>query len=87
MHANFPDAVVVSEWEDFDIVLDVCTPALEDLPDIRHAVRFCLCIENHIGKDSYWLIHSLCVLLLSRIVPCVCGCGCVCVCARACVFV
>jgi hypothetical protein len=30
VHANFPDAVVISEWEDFDVVLDVCVPGLQE---------------------------------------------------------
>lgn len=37
-HASFPDAVVVTDWLDFDLVLDACVPGLEDQPDMRHAV-------------------------------------------------
>jgi hypothetical protein len=50
VHANFPDAVVISEWQDFDLVLDVCVPGLEDQPDIRHAVLHGLFAG---GRQSY----------------------------------
>ena len=39
VHASFPDAVVITEWEDFDVVLDTCVPGLDDQPDMRHAVK------------------------------------------------
>jgi hypothetical protein len=37
-HGSFPDAVVVTDWLDFDLVLDALVPGLDDEPHMRHTV-------------------------------------------------